>query len=223
MCVRYGGDGDRVGRRGGRAGGPEPEVVAVVPCGDHRHDARGGEVVDRLDERVVRRIDLRAAAGEVDHVHAVSHGCLECGDDLGCVRDVPERRRHGEDAVVAEPRSWCDAAQAADGRMVGTGGRGRAGDAGGDAGHVCAVKRRVGVDPEPARTARVRPREDARHDHLRRGPFRRTAGKAGRIRKAGRGEEAIRLVDPVVDHADLHARSVCSGRLAEDIRSDHRR
>ena len=70
--VRDGGDGDRVGRGSRRAGRAGAEVVAVVAGGDHRDDACGGDVVDRLDQRVVRRIDLRAAAGEVDHVHAVA-------------------------------------------------------------------------------------------------------------------------------------------------------
>ena len=36
----------------------------------------------RLDQRVVRGIGLGAAAGEVDHVHAVVHRRLEGGDDL---------------------------------------------------------------------------------------------------------------------------------------------
>ena len=93
---------------------PSAEVVAVVAGRDHGHDARGGEVVHRLDERVVRRVDLRAAAREVDDVHAVLHRRLEGGDDLGRVGDVADRRRHREHAVVAEPRARRDAAQAGD-------------------------------------------------------------------------------------------------------------
>ena len=149
--VRHRGNRDRVGRRAGRAGGADAEVVAVVARRDHRHDTCCREVVHRLDERVVRRVDLRAAAGEVDDVHAVLHRRLEGGDDLRRVRDVADRRRHREDAVVAEPRPRCDAAQAGDRRMVGACGRRRARDARRDAGDVRAVERRVGIDGEAAR------------------------------------------------------------------------
>src|SRR2546430_13524533 len=56
-----------------------PEVVAVVSGGDDRNDARGGDVSNHLDHCVVRRLGLRAAAREIDHVHAVFHGGLERG------------------------------------------------------------------------------------------------------------------------------------------------
>jgi len=48
-------NGDRVGRRGRRArGGPSRSRRGRFRC-DHRHDTARGEVVDRLDERVVGR------------------------------------------------------------------------------------------------------------------------------------------------------------------------
>jgi len=104
MAVRRRRDRDRV--RGGarRAGRPEPEVLAVVAGGDHGHDSRERDVVDRLVHRVVRGIGLRAAAREVDDVHPVGDRGLERLHDLGRVRLVAERRRDGEDAVVADPR-----------------------------------------------------------------------------------------------------------------------
>ena len=72
-----GGDRDRVGSRARRAGGAEAVVLAVVAGGDHRHDARERRVVDRLVHRVVGRVGLRAAAREVDDVHAVGDRGLE--------------------------------------------------------------------------------------------------------------------------------------------------
>ena len=58
--VGDGGDRDRVGRRPWRPGRAEAEVVAVVAGGDDRDDAGGRDVRDRLDERVVGRVGLRA-------------------------------------------------------------------------------------------------------------------------------------------------------------------
>ena len=111
MRVRDGGDGDRVGRGARRAGRAEPEVVAVVAGGDHGHDARERGVVHGLVHGVVRRIGLGPAAGEVDDVHPVRDGRLEGVDDLRRVRLMAERRRDGEDAVVADPRLRRDAGQ----------------------------------------------------------------------------------------------------------------
>ena len=90
--------------------------------------------------------------------------------------------------------------------MVGARRRGRAGDAGGDAGDVRAVERRVGIDGEAPGCARVRAGEDARDDHLRRRPLRAAPREAGGVREAGRIEERVRLVDAVVDDRDLDAR-----------------
>ena len=57
---------------------PRPKSSRSLPGGDHRDDAGERGVVDRLVHRVVRRIGLRAAAREVDHVHAVGDRRLEC-------------------------------------------------------------------------------------------------------------------------------------------------
>ena len=81
------------------------------------------DVVDRLEHRVVRRIGLRAAAREVDDVHPVGDRGLERLDDLRRVGLVAERRRHGEDAVVADPGLRRDAARG----PSTAGGRGRPG------------------------------------------------------------------------------------------------
>ena len=90
----------------GRADRAEAEVVAVVAGRDDRHHAGGGDVVERVDQRVGGWVDLGPAAGEVDHVHAVVHGCLEGEHDLGREGVEPAGRDgHVEDAVVAEPRA----------------------------------------------------------------------------------------------------------------------
>ena len=86
------------------------EITGTTPGRD--------DVPDRLDQRVVGRLGLRAAAGEVDHVHAVGDRRLERGDDLGRVRDVADRRRDGEHAVVAEPGPRRHAREAGDRRVV---------------------------------------------------------------------------------------------------------
>ena len=223
MRVRHRSDGDRIGRCAGRPGRPEAEVVAVVSGRDDRNDAGCGDVVDRLDERVVCRVDLRAATGEVDHVHAVLHRGFEGGDDLRRVGDVPDRRRHGEHAVVAEPGARCDAAQPGHLRMISPGGRRRAGVTGSDAGDMRAVERRARIDREPSRCARVRAREHAGDDHLGRRPLLVALREALRIGEAARIEERIRLVDPIVHDRDLHPRAVGSALLLEHVGADHRR
>ncbi len=133
---------------------PSPKSSRSFPAAITGHDAGGGDVVNRLDERVVGRVDLRPAAREVDHVHAVADGGLEGRDDLRRVRDVADRRRHGEDPVVAEPRPRRDAAEPGDLRVVGARRRGRAGDAGRDPGDVRAVERRRPDRPRAAPASR---------------------------------------------------------------------
>ena len=223
MRVRYGGDRDRIGCGAGRADRAESEVVAVVAGGDHRHDAGRDDVVNRLDHRIVRRIRLRTAAREVDHVHPVGDGRLECGDDLRRVRDVPDRSRHGEHAVVADPGSRRDAGQPAGRRMVGSRRRRRPRVASCDPGHVRSVERRGRIDRQPPGLPRVRTREDLRHDHLRRRPLRPALREARGIREAGRVEERALLVDAVVDDSDLDAGAVRAAHALEDVGADHPR
>ena len=223
MRVRGRGDRDCVGCCARRANRAEPEVVAVVPRRDHGDDAGRSGVMHGLDERIVRRIDLRPSAGKVDHVHAVLYRGFERCDDLGRVRDVAERRWHCEHAVVAEPRARRDSAQACDGRMVCTRRRGGPRDACGDAGDVCSVERRFGVDGEAARLAGARAGKDARDDHLRRRRGRDAAREAGGIRVACRIEEGVGLVDAVVDDRDLDAGAVGACRALQNVGTDHRR
>ncbi len=69
--------------RGARRSDRAAAGVGVVVAGrDHGHDSRVGRVVDRLHDDVARRLDLRLAEREVDHVHAVLHGLLDAGGDL---------------------------------------------------------------------------------------------------------------------------------------------
>ncbi len=221
--ARDGRDRDRVGRGAGRAGGAETELIAVVAGGDHRHDARGHGVADGLDHGVVGRVALGAAPGEVDHVHPVRDRRLERGDDLGRVRDVPDRRRHREDAIVAEPRAGRDARQAARLGMIGSGRRRRAGVPGGDPGDMRAVEGRARIDGKAPGRTRIRTGKDARHDHLGRCPAQPAAREAGRVLEARRVEERVRLVDAVVDDGDLDAFAARPRDAVQLVRADHGR
>ena len=202
--VRERRDRDRVGRGARRAGRAEPVVVAVVAGRDHRDDAGRGDVPDRLDERVARRVGLRAAAREVDHVHAVADGRLEGGDDLGRVADVADRSRDVEDPVVADLRARRDAREAGRLGMVGAGAapscrrcrpRSRR--------RACRGTRPAGRRARRLRSSAPAPTNDARDDHLRRRPLRAALREAGRIAEALRVEERVRRVDAVVDDGDL--------------------
>src|SRR4029450_7240087 len=98
-----------------------------------------GDVLDHVDHRVVRRVGLGAAAGEVDDVHSVSNGRLECRSDLRRVRDEGDRRGDVEDAIVAAEGAGCDTREATRGRMVTPSGRAGTSVAGNDAGDMCCV------------------------------------------------------------------------------------
>ena len=178
--VRERRDRDRVGRRSGRACRAEPVVVAVVAGRDDGHDARSGDVPHGLDERVARRIGLWAAAREVDHVHPVANRRLEGGDDLGRIADVPDRRGHVEDPVVADLRARRDAGEAGCLGVVAAARRGRAGVAGRDPGDVRAVERGLPVERQPAAVVGAGADERARDDHLGRRP------RGAALREAGR-------------------------------------
>ena len=203
--------------------GAETPVVTVVPGRDHRHDTRVGDIADGLDERVADRIDLRPAAGEVDHVHAVGHGRFERGHDLRREGVVPRRGRRVEDAVIAEPGPWRHAAQSGDRRMVRAGRGRRARIAGGDPGHVRPMERALPVERQLSLRARARAREGASDDHLRCREPGLTAGKAGWIAEPSRAEERVRLVDTVVDDADLDAVAAVTRRRPHLVGADDRR
>ena len=221
--VREGRDRDRVGCAARRAGGADAVVIAIVPGRDHRHDARRCHVPHRFDQRVAERVGLRAAAGEVDHVHAVANRRFEGGDDLRRVADVADRRRHVEDAVVADVGTGCDAGEPGRLRMVGAGGRRRVGVAGGDPGDVRAVERGPRVDGQRCALVCAGPDEGAGDDHLRRRPLRAALREAGGIAVALRVEEGVRLVDAVVDDSDLHPLAAAAAAGCERARADQAR
>ena len=113
------GDGDRLRRVAGRADGAVPAVAEVVAGRDHRDDARVGGAVDRLHDDVARRLDLRLAEREVDHVHAVLDRLLDSLRDLRRVAVEPEvGGRHGQHLVVAEVRARRDPETRARGRSA---------------------------------------------------------------------------------------------------------
>ena len=217
---------DRDCRRGvaGRADRAVAEVVAVVAGGDDRNDAGRDHVLERLDQRVARRIGLGAATGEVDHVHPVVHGRLEGEHDLGreCV-EAAGQGGHVEDAVVPDPRTRRDPGEPGHRRMVGAGRDDGAGDAGRDPGDVGAVEGAWPPEREPALSAGARPGESARHDHLARRPDASALREAGGIREAGRAEVRVRHVDAVVDDTDLDPLAEAAGVRPERVGVDHRR
>ncbi len=151
---------------------PRPKKSRSFPAEMIGHDARAHDVRDRLDEDVRARIGLRAAAREVDDVHAVAHRRLEGGDDLGAVRRAAaaERSRCGnvEDAVVPDVGARRDALDALHRGMAaprrldaepGPPGLDVRLDAGDDAGDERPVERLVAVE---RRAARPGPGEAAR-------------------------------------------------------------
>ena len=211
MRIRRRGDGDRVGSRPGRACGAEAEVLAVVAGGDHRDDACERGVVDRLVHRVVRRVGLRPAAGEVDHVHAVGDRRLEGVDDLRRVGLVTERRRDGEHAVVADPGLRRDAREVRHLWMVVAGRRGRVLVTCGDPRDMRPVRLRR-VERLVARSVPDRAGEHLRDDHLRRRDLDVALREARRVREAVRVEKRARRIDAGVDDGDLDALAFLSGR-----------
>ena len=223
MRVRERGDGDRLRRGARRARRAEPVVVAVVPGRDDGDDACRDDVPHRLDERVAGRVGLRPAAREVDHVHAVLDGRLERGHDLGRVADVADRRRHVEDAVVADVRSRSDAGEARRRRVVAAARRRRAGVAGRDPRDVRAVEGGGPVERELAPLVCAGAHERPCDDHLRRRPLLAALGESRRIGEAGRVEEAVGRVDPVVDDRDLHPLAAAAARRGERARADQTR
>ena len=69
--ARDGGDGDRPVRGAGRDQRSPAELLEVVPRRHDRHDPGRRGSVERARDDVARRLDLRLAEREVDHVHAV--------------------------------------------------------------------------------------------------------------------------------------------------------
>ena len=105
--------------------------------------------------------------------------------------------------------------------MVRPGRRNGALHAGRDPGDVRRVERVGAVDREPSLLAGAGPRERPRDDHLRRRVLGLALREAGRVRVAGRVEERVRLVDPVVDDPDLDPLAEPAGRGPELVGVDH--
>ena len=131
-------------------------------------------------------------------------------------------RRDRQHAVVADVRPRRDPG---DLHLAGRPGRARAVVAGGDPGDVRAVLRLLRVERQlRVAPVRARRRERARDDHLGRRVGRVALRVAGGHREAGRREERMRLVDAVVDHADLDPVARGRERRAPDLRrADHLR
>ena len=198
-------------------------MVTVVSGCDHGDDACRCDIVDRVDQRVVRGIRLRPASREVDDVHAVSDGSLEGRDQLGRERLHAGGRRDGEDAVVPEPRTRCDAAQPACRRVIAAARGAGAGVAGSDSRDVRSVERDRRIDGELSRAAGARPRERTRDDHLWRRVARVAEREAARVRERRCIEVRVPRIDAVVDDADLDALAARARRGMELVRADDAR
>ena len=214
---------DRLRRRPGRIDRAEPERVEVVARRDHRDDAVVRRAVDRLDDDVACRRDLRLAEREVDHVHPVFDCGLDPGDDLRRVAVEPELPgRDRQHPVVAQVRGRSDSRDA-----HGASGPWRRGAvvAGRDPCDVRAVLRLDGIEGQLAvAVLQSRRRERAGDDHLRGRVRRVPLREARRKRVAGGREEPVRLVDPVVDDPDLDALPRGREIRAPDLRgADHER
>ena len=199
-----GGDRDGIGGRAGRGDRAAPEVVSAVAGRDDGHDAGARSAVDGAGDDVVGGFHLGLAEREVEDVHAIGHGAIDCACDLGAVAVEAEgRSRRGEHAVGAEVGVGRDAGEVGD-RHAERGAR-DARETGGDAGDVRAVLRAVRVERRAHACAPAGRRERARDDDLA------VRARADALREArwvlvGRAREGRpRDVDAVVDDADAHA------------------
>src|SRR4029453_19625568 len=95
--------------------------------------------------------------------------------------------------------------------------------AGGDPGHVRPMERALTVERQLSLRARARAWEGARDDPLRCCEPGLTAGKAAWIAEPSRAEERVRLVDTVVDDADLDAVAAVTCRRPHLVGADDRR
>ena len=187
LRVRECRDRDRVGGaagRPGRADGSRRDRCRPRSPGRRRRPPR----FDRLDHRVAERIGLRAAAGEVTSIRP--DGRFEGGDDLGRVADVTDRRRHVEDAVVADVGPRRDALQAGRLRMVGAAGAVVSALPAASRPRACRGTTPAGRPRAACGRRRRRPRRNG-DDHLRRRPLRAALREAGRVRVPLRVEEAF--------------------------------
>ena len=190
--VRDGGDRDRVRRgarradraeRRSRRGRCPAEITGTTPAAATLWIASisaslAGSVCGPPPEKLITSMPSATAASKAATIS-------------GVLAPVADRRRHVEDAVVAEPRARRDAREAR--HVAGwsaAGRRGRARVAGGDPGDVRAVERVLrGRAAAALRGREPGPGEGARDDHLRRRPLRAALREAGRVREArpGRG------------------------------------
>ena len=198
-----GGDRSVRGRR--RRDRAAPERTKVISCRHDRNDACRGGSLDRPDQEVAAGGDLGLTPREVDHVHPVADGSLDAGGDLRRVAVEPNvrSRRDGQHSVVAQVRARGHAGEghraAAERRLGVRVPRGDSGDVGAVLG-LLRVERHVRVArPWGGRL------EGSRDDHLGGRVRRLPLGEAGWHREAGRIEERMPLVDPVVDDPDLRS------------------
>ncbi len=168
-------------------------------------------------------IDLRAAAREVDHVHAVANRGFERRDDLGRVAHVTHGRGDVEDPVAADLRTRRHTGQAACLRMVRACRCGRSGIAGCDSRDVGSMEGGLRVERQPGLVVRADADEGARHDHLRRRPLPPALREPRRVAEALRREESVRRIDAVVDDRDLHSFAARSAQAARGPGADQTR
>ena len=221
-CFVDGGDGDRVRRVAGRADRAAAELLEVVAGRDRparRRPRRRASIA--CDDDVARRLDLRLAEREVDHVHAVARPPPRSPATIsGELPSRPKLARSGSSAPCS-----CRCTRAA---------RRRRATAAGRRSRSCRRRRRRSRRrASRARTAAGRRAASRTATSSPAGAnaratitFARRVGgaalrEAGRHRVAGRVEERVRLVDAVVDDPDLDpVRPRWRGRAPELRRAD---
>ena len=101
--VRRRGHGDRAGAFAGEPTEPKPKSPKSFPAATTGTTPGRGGALERADDEVAGRLDLRLAEREVDHVHPVRDRRLDRRCDLGRVPvETEARRRDRQRLVVAE-------------------------------------------------------------------------------------------------------------------------
>ena len=149
-------------------------------------------------------------------------GLLEGGDDLRRVRDVADRRRHVEDAVVADPRARGDAREARDDGWSWPCGAVVPASPAAIPATCVPWKRRLRVEREAALPRRSPgPGTTGRRSPSASSTSCRPSGSRPDTRSRS-GRRTGSPVDAVVDDADLHAVAARARGVPERVRADQR-
>ena len=191
---------------------PRPKSSRSLPAEITGTTPAAATLSTRLDQRVVRGIGLGPPPEKLITSMPSATASSKAATISGVYALLPTGVGHVEDAVVPEPRARRDAGEVLHRGVVAGRPARRPRVAGGDPGDVRAVERGPAVErragpacPSPGRGTRARrsPSASCSPPAL--------AGSRPDT-EAGRVEERVRLVDPVVDDADLDALAARAGR-----------